>query len=142
MSARGNRLAVVLRVRRIQEELRRADLARAVAAAALAEQETRDAHERYRASAGAPDPGPAAAFRAALEQAGARARHVAQTGARYELALGDTRHARVLLTEARTRTSGLERLVDRARDLAHRELLAADQREADERSSRDGGAWL
>ena len=34
MSARGNRLAVVLRVRRIQEELRQADLARAVAAAA------------------------------------------------------------------------------------------------------------
>ncbi|MDU0313424.1 hypothetical protein RKE38_06980 [Phycicoccus sp. M110.8] len=142
MSVRGNRLAVVLRVRRIQEELRQADLARALATAAAAEQETRAAHERYLASAGAPDPGAAAAFRAARERAGGRARHVAQAGARYELALGDTERARVLLTEARTRTSGLERLVDRAREVAHRELLAADQREADESASRDGGAWL
>lgn len=142
MSARGDRLAVVLRVRRIQEELRQADLARALAAAALAERETRAAQERYLASAGAPDPGGAAAFRAAREHAGARARHVSQTGARYELAVGDTDRARVLLTEARTRTSGLERLVERARELAHRELLAADQREADESASRDGGVRL
>lgn len=142
MSARGNRLSVVLRVRRIQEELRQADLARALAATAAAEQETRSAHERYLASAGAPDPSAAAAFRAARERAGGRARHVAQAGARYELALGDTERARVLLTEARTRTSGLERLVDRARELAHRELLAADQRQADESATRDGGTWL
>ncbi|MDR6862956.1 hypothetical protein [Phycicoccus sp. 3266] len=142
MSARGNRLSVVLRVRRIQEELRQADLARAVAAAVVAEEESRAAHQRYLASAGLPDPSAATAFGAARERAGGRARHVAQAGARYELALGDTERARVLLTEARTRTSGLERLVDRARELAHREVLAADQRQADESASRDGGAWL
>lgn len=142
MSVRGNRLAVVLRVRRIQEELRQADLARALATAATAEREARVAQVRYDASAGAPDPRAAAAFRAARAQAGARAWHVARTGATYELAVGDTERARVVLTEARTRTSGLERLVDRAREDAHRELLAADQREVDESASRDGGAWL
>ena len=142
MSARGNRLSVVLRVRRIQEELRQADLARALAAAVVAEEESRAAHQRYLASAGVPDPSAATAFRAARERAGGRARHVAQAGARYELALGDTERARVLLTEARTRTSVLERLVDRARELAHREVLAADQRQADESATRDGGVWL
>ena len=142
MSARGNSLSVVLRVRRIQEELRQADLARALAAAVVAEEESRAAHQRYLASAGVPGPSAATAFRAARERAGGGARHVAQAGARYELALGDTERARVLLTEARTRTSGLERLVDRARELAHREVLAADQRQADESASRDGGAWL
>ena len=142
MSTRGSRLVVVLRVRRIQEELRQADLARALAVAAVAERESLTVRARYDASAGTPDPSAAAAFRAAREQAGARAQHLARAGARYELAVGDSERARVLLTEARTRTSGLERLVDRARDLAHRELLAADQREADESASLDGGAWL
>lgn len=142
MTARGNRLKVVLWVRRIQEELRQADLARSLATAAAAEQENRAAQERYDASAGLPDPRAAVAFRAARERAGARAQHVARTGATYELAVGDTERARGMLTEARTRTSGLERLVDRTREAARRELLAADQRQADESASRNGGTWL
>lgn len=142
MSARGKRLATVLRVRQIQEDLRKADLARALVTAAAAEGDARAAQQRYDASVGTPDPQAAASFRAAREQVGARARHVARTRATYELAVGDTERARVVLTEARTRTSGLERLVDRARDDRYRELLAAEQRQADESASRERGASL
>ena len=136
MNARGNRLATVLRVRRIQEDLRKADLGRALATAAAAKDVARVAQERYDASVGAPYPVTSAAFRAARDHAAAAALHVARTGATSELALGDAERARVVLTQARTRTSGLERLVDRAHEDAHRELLAADQRQSDESASR------
>lgn len=136
MNARGNRLATVLRVRRIQEDLRKADLGRALTTAAAAEDVARVARERYDASVGAPDTVTATAFRVARDQAAAAALQVARTSATFELAVGDTERARVVLTQARTRTSGLERLVDRALEDARRELLAGDQRQADESASR------
>ena len=132
MSARRDRLAVVLKVRRIQEERRQADLARALAEASVAEGHADAARQRYADVADSPQVLGAAAFVAARALAGRRAEQVAVTRSRHELAVGESDRARALLTEAMTRTSGLERLVEREDFVALRELLAADQRAAEE----------
>ncbi len=132
MSSPRNRLRVVLRVRQIQEERRQADLARAHAAALAAAEDSRSARERYAAAGVGPTAQVAPRFVADRALAVARAEQVVAAAAQHDLAVGDTERARVLLTEAMTRTSGLERLVERA-DLARlRERLAADQRAAEE----------
>ena len=132
MSARRDRLAVVLKVRRIQEERRQADLSRALADAAVAQGHADAALERYADVTEGTTALTAAAFVAARGLAGGRAEQVAITSSRHELAVGESDRARALLTEAMTRTSGLERLVEREDFIALRELLAADQRAAEE----------
>jgi flagellar FliJ protein len=132
VSTRRDRLAVVLKVRKIQEERRQADLARALAVAAVAGTQADAARDRYTAVAQAPQVLGAAAFVAARALAGGRAEQVAVTSSRHELAVGDSDRARALLTEAMTRTSGLERLVEREDFAQLREMLAADQRNAEE----------
>ena len=132
MSTRRDRLAVVLKVRKIQEERRQADLARALAVAAVAQGHVDAARERYTAVAEAPRMLGAAAFVAARGLVSGRAEQVAVTGSRHELAVGESDRARALLTEAMTRTSGLERLVEREDFVQLREMLAADQRAAEE----------
>ncbi|WP_406833090.1 hypothetical protein ABEG17_09730 [Pedococcus sp. KACC 23699] len=134
MTTRRDRLAVVLKVRKIQEERRQADLARALAAAAVAESHADRARERYAAGVAVPQVLGAAAFVAARAMAGGRAEQVAVTRSRHELAVGESDRARALLTEAMTRTSGLERLVEREDFVMLREMLAADQRNAEESS--------
>ena len=132
MSARRDRLAVVLKVRKIQEERRQADLARALADASVAEGHADAALERYSAVEDGPTMLGASAFIAARALASGRAEQVAVTTSRHEMAIGESDRARALLTEAMTRTSGLERLVEREDFIALRELLAADQRAAEE----------
>ncbi|MEO5981793.1 MAG: hypothetical protein ABIQ13_05705 [Pedococcus sp.] len=135
MSARRDRLAVVLKVRKIQEERRQADLARALADTTVAQGHADAARERYSDVVQAPQASlvqGAAAFVAARALAGGRAEQVAVTRSRHELAIGESDRARALLTEAMTRTSGLERLVEREDFIALRDLLAADQRASEE----------
>jgi flagellar FliJ protein len=135
VSARRDRLRVVLRVRQIQEERRQGDLARATAAALEAEGASAAARHRYEERARhlpAADP---ASFVGARTLAVARAAHVAQAATQHALAVGESDRARALLTEAMTRTQGLERLVERADVIRLRELLAADQRAAEESAS-------
>ncbi|GAA2735687.1 hypothetical protein GCM10009867_18600 [Pedococcus aerophilus] len=132
MSARRDRLAVVLKVRKIQEERRQADLARALADAAVAEGHADAARQRYADVDASPRVVGAAAFVAARALASGRAEQVAVTSSRHEMAVGESDRARALLTEAMTRTSGLERLVEREDFIALRELLASDQRAAEE----------
>ena len=132
MTARLDRLAVVLKVRKIQEERRQADLSRALADAAVAQGHADAALERYTDVTQAPQVLGAAAFVAARALASGRAEQVAVATSRHELAVGESDRARALLTEAMTRTSGLERLVEREDFIALRGLLAADQRAAEE----------
>jgi flagellar protein FliJ len=138
VSARRDRLAVVLKVRRIQEERRQADLARALSEAAVAQGHGDAARQRYSSVACAPRVLGAAAFVAARAVAGGRAEQVAVTASRRDLAIGESDRARALLTEAMTRTSGLERLVEREDFIQLRELLSADQRAAEESAGARG----
>jgi flagellar protein FliJ len=132
VSARRDRLAVVLKVRKIQEERRQADLARALADAAVAQGHADAALRRFADVTEGPTVLTAAAFVAARGLVSGRAEQVAVTSSRHEMAVGEGDRARALLTEAMTRTSGLERLVEREDFIALREMLAADQRAAEE----------
>jgi len=132
VSTRRDRLRVVLRVRQIQEERRQADHARALAAAAEAAGVSASARRRYEeSSVRAPGSDPVT-FVGARTLAVARAAHVAEAATQHALAVGESDLARALLTEAMTRTQGLERLVERADVVRLRERLAADQRAAEE----------
>lgn len=132
MSARRDRLRVVLRVRQIQEERRQADLARASATAAEAAGLSTAARRRYEECSDRTPANDPASFVGARTLAVARAAHVAQAATLHALAVGESDRARALLTEAMTRTQGLERLVQRAEVVRLRERLAADQRAAEE----------
>jgi hypothetical protein len=132
VSTRRDRLRVVLRVRQIQEERRQADLARATAAAMDAEAVSVSARRRYDESSDLTPAADPVSFVGARTLAVARAAHVAEAATQHALAVGESDRARALLTEAMTRTQGLERLVERADVVRLRERLAADQRAAEE----------
>ncbi len=135
VSTRTDRIRTVLRVRTIQEEQRRGDLARAATAEGRAARAAADAEARYgerdvcatgdrgrRPRPSSPPgwrrpAGPRAWPRPSPSSSSPRARPSARARC---------------LTEARTRTSGLERLVERAAAERRLELLAADQQVADE----------
>lgn len=134
MSTREARLATVLRVRRVQEDQRRADLARAVEAQAHLERAVAAA-EAYLASrfhAVPPGPAPVVDFLAARQVMAGGAHRLSAAVAEHGFAEGETERARALLVEARVRTSGLERLVERARDVRRSVLAAADRTIAEE----------
>ncbi|MGG5259662.1 hypothetical protein [Phycicoccus avicenniae] len=134
MSARTARLRTVLRVRTIQEEQRRGDLARAAQAQARAAEAAADAAARYgaREVADVGRPLAASVFLAARDLETLRADQVTASAAGHALAEGETERSRVLLAEARTRTSGLERLLERAAEERRQDRLAADQQVAEE----------
>lgn len=134
MSSRDARLATVLRVRRVQEDQRRADLARAAEAQTHTERAVAAA-EAYLASRfhSVPrDPAPVGEFLAARAVVAGGAHRVSLAVAERGFAEGETERARALLVEARVRTSGLERLVDRARDVRRAVVAAADRTVAEE----------
>lgn len=134
MSTRTERLRTVLRVRTIQEEQRRGDLARAAAAQGRAAEAAAEAAARYgaREVCGVGVPVDLATFLGTRAAETRRADGVAHAVREQALAEGETDRARALLTEARTRTSGLERLVERAADEQRLEVLAADEQTAEE----------
>ncbi|QIM21926.1 hypothetical protein G7075_13655 [Phycicoccus sp. HDW14] len=134
MSARTDRLATVLRVRTIQEEQRRGDLARAAAAQGRAAEAAAEAAARYGARdvCGVGVPLDTATFLATRQAETRRADGVSAAAGEHALAEGETERSRALLAEARTRTSGLERVLERAAEERRLELLAADQAVAEE----------
>jgi len=132
VSTRASRLDTVLRVRRIQEDQRKGDLARAAAAEAEAARLVAEAEERLRATSRTPGGVLVQAFLADRGLVAARARQVSTATNEHALAEGETDRSRALLTEARTRTSGLERLVERGLEERRQVLLAVDQAVAEE----------
>ena len=134
MSTREERLATVLRVRRVQEDQRRADLARATEAEQHAERAiaAAEAHLANRSRALPRAATTVGEFLAGRQVVAGRAHRVATAVAEHALAEGETDRSRARLTEARTRTSGLERLLDRAVDARRAVVAAADQAVAEE----------
>ncbi|GMA38266.1 hypothetical protein [Mobilicoccus caccae] len=127
----------LLRVRRIEEDKAKAEMASASHAqrAAQATLESREA--AYPDLVRPPDAETALRdFRRHQESAEAAAASVTQARQANESAYEQLESARTLLQEAAMRTQGLERLVDRAREERFREMLDADQRAAEESASR------
>ncbi|WP_040157710.1 flagellar FliJ family protein [Mobilicoccus massiliensis] len=127
----------LLRVRRIEEDRAKAEMAGAAvaereAAAVLARREN-DYPELVRP----PDAETTYdEFRAHHRMAEAAAASVTQARQAVESAHEQTESAREALRAAAMRTQGLERLVDRAREERFAEMLDADQRTAEESASR------
>ena len=137
MSRRTSRLDTLLRVRRIQEEIRRGLLAREVMAERRALQTLKQADERYAA--------PVAervvtlemtrVFMANRRDRGALAGSVCAASAGVDAAAKVTFIARHVWSEAAMRMAALERLEDRARDAERTERLTTEQRASDESGS-------
>ncbi len=135
--SRPSRLDTLLRVRRIQEELRRARLAGEVAAERGAQQVLEQAQEGYAAGA-AEDlvvPETVLDFMAQRRHAGALAGSVFAAGISVGAAAQVTLLARHDWSEAAMRMAALERIEDRAREAASTERLATEQRTSEESSS-------
>jgi len=137
MSRRTSRLNTLLRVRRIQEEIKRGQLAGEVAAERRAQQMLEQAQEVYVARAGGYVVAPETAheFVAQRHYAGALAGTVCAAGTSVDAAAQVTVVARHDWSEAAMRMAALERLEDRAREVASTERLADEQRTSEESSS-------
>jgi hypothetical protein len=137
MSPKTSRLSTLLRVRRIQEELRRAHLAGEVSAERRAQRLLVKAHERYAATAAEPalSPEPVAGFLSERHHRGVLAGAVSDAGTRVQTAAEVTVVARRDWSEAAIRLTALERLEDRALETAATERLAVEQRTSEESSS-------
>jgi len=127
----------LLRVRRIEEDRAKAEMA----TASIAEREAAGTLERRRADyprlVRPPDAEtPLVDFRRHQVSAEAAAASVTQATQAYESAHEQTESAREALRAAAMRTQGLERLVERAREERLAEMLDADQRTAEESASR------
>ena len=137
MTGRTSRLNTLLKVRRIQEEIRRGRLAGEVSAERRAREALQRAHEQYAAPSDellgvlATAPGFLAQrrHRDALAGSGRAASSGADTAAEVTL------FARAEWSEAAMRMTALERLADRAREEARAERLASEQRTSDESSA-------
>jgi hypothetical protein len=137
MSARKSRLNTLLRVRRIQEEIRRGRLAAEVAAERRAQHVLEQANERYAAPVAEPmfSPETVAGFIAGRRHRGVLAGAVCVAATGVDGATQNTALARHDWSEAAMRMAALERLEDRARELALTERLATEQRTSEESGS-------
>lgn len=127
----------LLRVRRIEEDRAKAEMAQA----AIAEREAVGTLQRreddYPALVRPPDAETALVdFRRHQVSAEAAAASLTQARQAAESAHEQTESAREALRAAAMRTQGLERLVERAREERLTEMLNADQRTAEESASR------
>ncbi len=123
----------LLRVRRIEEDKAKAALA--VANHAQREAAARlDASREYYSSVAAPPNGETdlGAFRRAVAHGTAAAQAVGIAAGALESSQRTTQQAIDATRKASMRTQGLEKLVDRAREARMKEMLAADQRTAEE----------
>lgn len=132
-----SRLNTLLRVRRIQEETTRGQLAIRVSAERQAQQVLEQAHARYAAPAAEPLVALTTlqGFMAARRHLGSLAGSVVAADARVDAATEVTFVARHDWSEAAKRMAALERLEDRAREESTTERLAAEQRTSEESSS-------
>jgi hypothetical protein len=133
----SSRLHTLLKVRRIQEEIRRGRLAGEVVAERRAEQELQQAYDRYALPAAEPLAAldTTKAFLGERRHKGALAGSVRAASAGADTAAEVTLYARAEWSEAAMRMTALERLADRAREAARTERLAAEQRTSDESAS-------
>jgi hypothetical protein len=137
MSRRTSRLDTLLRVRRIQEEISRGRLAGEVAAERRAQQLLEQAQQVYVARAaecqGAPEM--VQEFTAQRHYAGGLAGTVCAAGTSAGAAAQVTVLARHDWSEAAMRMAALERLEERACEVASVQRLADEQRTSEESSS-------
>ena len=135
--SRTSRLDTLLRVRRIQEEMRRGRLAGEVAAERRARQVLEQSQERYdaRAAETLMSPKTVLDFTAQRRHAGALAGSVCASGISVAAAVHVTFLARQDWSAAAMRMAALERLEDQAREAASTKRLATEQRTSEESSS-------
>jgi hypothetical protein len=134
MSGPQSRLNTLLRVRTIQEEITRGQLAGEVTAERRAAQVLEQAHERYAAPAAEPQV-PSETVRGFLalnHHRGLLAAAVSVAATGVDAAARVSVLARRDWNEAAMRMAALERLEDRAREAASMQQLAAEQRTSDE----------
>jgi flagellar export protein FliJ len=141
MSARATRLDTLLRVRRIEEEIRRGRLATAAHAERAAQGRLQKAHQQYAlagrdVAAGDAAPAPLRDFLAARRRQDTLAGTVRVAGGAATEAEGATGAARAGWTAAAMRLAALERLDERSREADRLARLATDQRTAEESASR------
>jgi flagellar biosynthesis chaperone FliJ len=137
MSRPLSRLSTLLRVRRIQEEISRGQLAAEAAAERGARGTLEEARARYAAPVADSLQGTKTAecFISERRYSGALAGAVCAAGVSVEAAAYVTAQARADWSAAALRVAALERLEDRAREAARTELLAAEQRTSEESAS-------
>jgi flagellar FliJ protein len=126
------RLETVLRVRRVQEDVARGDLARANAAVAAAAADVEAARERLAGMASEPVPANPVEWQARRALLLARAAEI--TARQTDLQAADTERAgrQRALAEARTRVRALERLDERRRAEHAVEMGRDDSRTLDD----------
>jgi hypothetical protein len=128
-------LATVLRIRGIEEDLARGRLAGSVTAHHQASAATADAHTAYTAASADTGPLTRSAFLAD------RARRTAYAGSVFAASAAQTQAAEAVTasrahwSEAAMRLAALERLAERAKEGRRQQVLAADQRTAEETSA-------
>lgn len=123
----------LLRVRRIEEDKAKAALAVANHAQRAAAAVLQDRHEYYTSTTAPPDgETDLGAFRRAVAHGAAAAQAVGIAAEALESSRLTTQEAIEATRLASMRTQGLEKLVDRAREARMQEMLAADQRTAEE----------
>ncbi len=132
MAAKRGQLDTLLRIRRLEEDRAKAELA----AANLAEREAQAHLESRRESYRQHDPNgvdldPAAFLRTRTAGAALGA-GIVQAEQRCDCAAAASEESRGTMRVARMRTQGLERLVERAAQARFEEMLAVDQRTAEE----------
>ncbi|MBK7722275.1 MAG: hypothetical protein IPI32_08645 [Austwickia sp.] len=139
--AKRSQLDTLLRIRRIEEDVAKGHLAAANLAVRQAEETLNARHDAYRqAAVVGGEAAPADFLRSRLAGAamGASIVNAEQQCAR---TLAESQEAGAVVRVAKMRTQGLERLVDRAAQARVLEMLAADQRTAEESraGNRTGG---
>ena len=123
----------LLRVRRIEEEKAKAALAVANHAQRAAAATLEDRRAYYASAAAQPDgETDLSAFRRAVAHGTAAARAVGIAAGALESSQRTTQQAMAATRRASMRTQGLEKLVERAKEARMKEMLAADQRTAEE----------
>ena len=123
----------LLRVRRIEEDKAKAALAVANHAQRDAARVLEDRRAYYASAAAQPDgETDLGAFQGAVAHGTAAARAVAIAAGSLESSQRTTQQAMDVTRLASMRTQGLEKLVERAKEARMQEMLAADQRTAEE----------
>mgnify|MGYP001156590386 CR=1 FL=1 len=131
-SARQKQLDTLLRIRRLEEDLAKAALASANEATRAAQVRLESARELYTRTVVPPAEAQLSDFRRHLAMANSAAGMVRGAEHRREEATEAAEEARGKVLVARVKSQGLERLVERVEAARFAEMLAADQRTAEE----------
>ncbi|QQR99524.1 MAG: hypothetical protein IPK37_10795 [Austwickia sp.] len=131
-TSREKQLDTLLRIRKIEEDLAKGELAQANAATRTAYARLEHSKATYEREATPPETCDVTGFRAHLAHMNSVAGMVRGAERGVDTAEEEAGLARGKVARARIKSQGLERLVDKVRDAAFAEMLAADQRTAEE----------